>query len=501
MSLIILPNKDGVFEQPTSSGSLTIKGQYKQNLLFGTLGTRQVDFVTGAPYSGAPLRRDTKYGNAIAYGQLPTLGRSFVIPANSDFTIVWAGRSVYRVYAANNFIFITTGFNLSLKFVSGVNRLALTANSTAISVDTSVPTIANSTESVYACRFKNATSADFWWDGSQKYSVSHAVNMASATLTKIGNSTGEQFGDIAALYVWDRYLDDTELVYLLKEPYSLFSEDGRHTNTVYFIPASGATSHNATGVLVGQGAIIAGAAQHNVAHSSAGDLAGQGATLTGSATRFHEFASSGVLTGQGAILNGSAIHNVTHTSSGDLIGQGASISGDADRQGPGTVSHTSSGALSGQGATLSGSSARFHEFSAYGMLVGQGAEISGLAIRNATHAASGTLVGQGAILSGSALHNSLHTSTGALIGQGAVIDGSALNSGAATLTPQDLANIADAVWAHSSAINCQLLLEETWGRLGLDPANPLVTGQTQITFGAIVMAMTTIANTVTLTRQ
>jgi hypothetical protein len=74
-------------------------------------------------------------------------------------------------------------------------------------------------------------------------------------------------------------------------------------------------------------------------------------------------------------------------------------------------------------------------------------------------------------------------------------------TGAITLTAQDLLNVADAVWSHSSAIHCQTLLTEVWGRLGLDISAPLISGTTQISFGAIVMAMTELAGTVTVTRQ
>lgn len=44
-------------------------------------------------------------------------------------------------------------------------------------------------------------------------------------------------------------------------------------------------------------------------------------------------------------------------------------------------------------------------------------------------------------------------------------------------------------------------LAEVWGRLGLDPSKPLVTGETQISFGDIVMAMAQAGNNVTVTRQ
>lgn len=72
---------------------------------------------------------------------------------------------------------------------------------------------------------------------------------------------------------------------------------------------------------------------------------------------------------------------------------------------------------------------------------------------------------------------------------------------ALTLTADDIQAIADAVWGHSQALQCHTLMTEVWGRLGLDPAKPLITGANQISFGAIVMTMAEISNQVTVTRQ
>lgn len=63
------------------------------------------------------------------------------------------------------------------------------------------------------------------------------------------------------------------------------------------------------------------------------------------------------------------------------------------------------------------------------------------------------------------------------------------------------ADIATAVWNHTTGATLAVRMAEAWGRLGLDPTKPLVTGNTEITFGDIVMALTEIPNQVTLTRQ
>lgn len=61
--------------------------------------------------------------------------------------------------------------------------------------------------------------------------------------------------------------------------------------------------------------------------------------------------------------------------------------------------------------------------------------------------------------------------------------------------------VATAVWQHTTGAAVATRLAEAWGRLGLNPSAPLVTGQTSITFGDIVMAMTGDATETTVTRQ
>ena len=67
-------------------------------------------------------------------------------------------------------------------------------------------------------------------------------------------------------------------------------------------------------------------------------------------------------------------------------------------------------------------------------------------------------------------------------------------------TAPSAGDVADAVWSHSSATTMAIRLTEAWGRLGLDPSKPLISGQTEISFGAIVMALTGNETSSTLTR-
>ena len=68
-------------------------------------------------------------------------------------------------------------------------------------------------------------------------------------------------------------------------------------------------------------------------------------------------------------------------------------------------------------------------------------------------------------------------------------------------TAPSASEVADAVWAQSTGAAVATRMAEAWGRLGLDPSKPLISGQTEISFGAIVMALAGNETSSTLTRQ
>jgi hypothetical protein len=92
-------------------------------------------------------------------------------------------------------------------------------------------------------------------------------------------------------------------------------------------------------------------------------------------------------------------------------------------------------------------------------------------------------------------------SVGVTLGAATLSAYGGLPSAGVTLSPEDIAAIANAVWQHGSATNIAIQLAEAWGRLGLDPSKPLISGQTEISFGAIVMALAGNETASTLTRQ
>jgi hypothetical protein len=79
-------------------------------------------------------------------------------------------------------------------------------------------------------------------------------------------------------------------------------------------------------------------------------------------------------------------------------------------------------------------------------------------------------------------------------------DGTAIGYSTSGGTAPSASEVADAVWAQSTGAAVATRMAEAWGRLGLDPSKPLVSGQTEISFGAIVMALAG-TDTITVTRQ
>ena len=175
------------------------------------------------------------------------------------------------------------------------------------------------------------------------------------------------------------------------------------------LATGGATTHDCTGILTGQGSTIVGSAKRFRAHAATGALTGQGSTIVGSANRTRVHSTSGVLTGQGSLLSGSARRFRAHTCTGALAGAGSAINGAVNR----TRVHAATGALNGQGSAIAGSAQHIAKHQASGVLVGQGSIVVGSASRTGvavTHACTGALIGQGSIISGSANHISPNAS-------------------------------------------------------------------------------------------
>jgi len=234
------------------------------------------------------------------------------------------------------------------------------------------------------------------------------------------------------------------------------------------------TANNGTLTLTGQSATLT---KGNVLTAQACTL-----TLTGQSATIKRdkvlTASNGTinLTGQSA--------TITHTTVGayDLIAQHGTLTltgqSAAIKRSKVITANNGTLSLTGQSANITHTPAGSYD------LIAQGGTL--------------TLTGQDATITRSRSIVAQH-GTITLTGQSAGVTW-ALPS-VQTLTQADLDAIATAVWSHSSATSIAVQLAEAWGRLGLDPSKPLISGQTEISFGAIVMVLSGNETSSTLTRQ
>ena len=153
-------------------------------------------------------------------------------------------------------------------------------------------------------------------------------------------------------------------------------------------------------------------------------------------------------------ITGSALRFRAHAADGSLVAGSGSITGEALR----FRAHAAEGALTAGAGSITGAAIRFRAHAAEGTLTAGQATINGAAevvsSSPTTHAASGDLQAPGASIVGAALRTRLHSAEGAIAASGATLTGASTRlSGEMTLTPADIAAIADAVWEHILAIN------------------------------------------------
>ena len=218
----------------------------------------------------------------------------------------------------------------------------------------------------------------------------------------------------------------------------------------------------------------------------------------------------------GAPIYGNASFTLEASGEGQLIANGSGtavfgISADASLSAAASMAGTTSFAISAQadaGAVVSISGTTSFGCTAQATAYPLN-DASPLRTGSASFSISATLqpyaVG---IMSGSTVDNTTLTSTAiaGAVWQAAAAEftdtgtmGAKLNT--ASSGGVDYAALADTVWQHQGADTLSLQLAEVWGRLGLDPTKPLVTGETSITFGDIVMAMASTQTSTTVTRQ
>jgi hypothetical protein len=194
--------------------------------------------------------------------------------------------------------------------------------------------------------------------------------------------------------------------------------------------------------------------------------------------------SESILIGDGAAVDGVSKSNITHTSQSVLSAPGAGVDGFGllNWQDAHPLPELSLGEFSliefSTGVVTHGTSAA---------LSGTGGHVAAVAEYYRRHDTISLLTAAGALIDSRAHSNS--NAMGDLAGGSAQIEANAIRKTPGILEPATIAAIADAVWAHSSAIQIEQRMLEAWGRLGLDPSKPVTQGDTEISFGAITLAL------------
>ena len=343
-----------------------------------------------------------------------------------------------------------------------------------------------------------------------KLYINGALDKTETSATTVGNGNGAAYigsdgsssrlnGIFSDLAFYSKALTLDEVQERYYERASIFRAPKRVS---YFTTAGGGTN---TDSAAGSGSITVTGSASAALRTHLGVAASGSITVTGSAANGVHTTLTNVTSAADAgsiALTGSSANAVrtflTAAESGAIILVGSAANGiytpvgaiNSDAQ-SGAISITGTAALgrhdylaaAGSGSiTVTGSSA--NAIKSLGAVADSGSiaitASNALAIRTwlaSADAGSITLTGSSA--------NGVYAST----------------PGTGTLDAATIAAIADAVWSHSSAVQIEQRLTEAWGRLGLDPANPLISGQTEISFGSIVMALTGNQTSSTLTRQ
>lgn len=529
MSSLILPRR--FTSQPQGALQIDWSNSITRGLVFASVpAINPVDLVTQSRFTpvGTPDMVAVRSGLGLATNTDRTF--SFANTPNYNLTnslsIFWFGVPRARINETDTVFtkrsaWSTTGIPFGLTYsLSPTGRLTkwdfyVIGNGNRISTDWTYAGDAAS-----ACGTWDGATQIFYEDGIQK-----ASKATSGTITN--NSTPIYFGTLSdgseksravhlSALVFSRALLDEEVKSLTNNPWQLF----RAPKRVLYFDVGGAPA-GVTGTISATESGSDVAALSGVIRVSgsinASESGSDAASLAGNVHVFGSLSVSETGADVAAIVGGLVTPAITGSIAASETGSDtASIAGDVVVTG--TVSATESGsdtaALTGKvqitgslsvsetGADtvfINGSSAIITT----GAMSASESGSDGCAITGKVYLAGELSAVEGG-LDGFAVSGNIYisgvVSATESASDTAAITGTAYVPGTGTLDPATIAAIADAVWQHSSATTMAVRLAEAWGRLGLDPSKPLISGQTEISFGAIVMALTGNQTSSTLTR-
>jgi hypothetical protein len=191
---------------------------------FRVLGTARVG-GSGRGWSGAA----STYVSARTTSTNPS--PLFEIPANSDWTVQFVIDGISGI-SGTNFGFFRSGVTwVGTTFIvqSGNDRRPwMRVNGTDVLRPSSGPQWVTGQSLNLVARFRNASRADFWWNGRLQHSATHSASQDSLLGTAgihallMQNTNEITGGNLAAFRFWTRYLDDAQTQALAQSEHALY---------------------------------------------------------------------------------------------------------------------------------------------------------------------------------------------------------------------------------------------------------------------------------------
>lgn len=227
--MIILPKAQWT-SQPKYPPRINWAHPATAQLVRAGAATSKRDLVTNAPLTTALIEPGTggnlisRVGTTWAFSY--ATGDEWTVPTNGSLTILaavpktratWGGTWRTGVLSNGNTLF-------NIQTTTGNAQIRITG------VDVIAPTVgpqAPSLEQVYiAFRASSgaAGEAAVFWNGEQKRTAAHTRTLSGVTINNIGGQSivTDGLGDLAAYWVWNRSLSDSELVALTQNPWQLY---------------------------------------------------------------------------------------------------------------------------------------------------------------------------------------------------------------------------------------------------------------------------------------
>jgi hypothetical protein len=228
--MIILPKAQWT-SQPKYPPRINWAHPATAQLVRAGAATSKRDLVTNAPLTTALIEPGTggnlisRVGTTWAFSY--AAGDEWTVPTNGSLTILaavpktrtttWGG--IWRAGALS-----TGGTLFNVATASGFAQIRITG--TDVITPTVGPQVPQGEQVYIAFRSSSGTGAEaaVFWNGEQKRTAAHTRTLSGATINNVGGQFAltDGLGDLAAYWVWNRRLSDSELVALTQNPWQLY---------------------------------------------------------------------------------------------------------------------------------------------------------------------------------------------------------------------------------------------------------------------------------------